>query len=70
MSRDNLNIEITEEHFITSITDEVFQISVDGAMANTDISNKISSLPSGDWKKITSMEYNPITGNVRINYES
>jgi len=38
---------------------------VGGALAN-----KISSIPSGDWKQITSMEYNPITGQLRILYEN
>jgi len=35
-----------------------------------DLTNKISSLPSGDWKRITSMEYNSVTGQLRINYEA
>jgi hypothetical protein len=52
------------------INDDIFQISIDGAMATQDISGKISSLPSGNWKQITSMEYNSITGQLRINYES
>jgi len=60
-NNENINIEINED---------IFQISIDGAMASQDISEKISSLPSGDWKKIISMEYNSITGQLRINYES
>jgi len=52
------------------INDEIFHISIDGAMGKTDISNKIGSVPNGDWKQITSMEYNPITGQLRILFES
>jgi hypothetical protein len=57
---ESINIEINED---------VFQISIDGAMASQDISEKISSIESGDWKKITSMEYNIITGQIRITYQ-
>jgi len=58
---ESINIEINED---------VFQISIDGAMASQDISEKISSISSGDWKKIVSMEYNNVTGQLRINYDS
>jgi hypothetical protein len=58
---ENINIEINED---------IIQISIDGAMASQDISEKISSIANGDWKKITSMEYNSVTGQLKINYES
>jgi hypothetical protein len=38
-------------------------------MASQNISEKISSIVDGNWKKIISMEYNNITGQLRINYE-
>jgi len=50
--------------------EDIFKISIDGAMASQDISEKISSIANGDWKKITSMEYNSVTGQLKINYES
>jgi hypothetical protein len=58
---ENINIEINED---------IIQISIDGAMASQDISEKISSIANGDWKKIVSMEYNNVTGQLRINYDS
>jgi hypothetical protein len=61
---------MSKEIFDVEITDEVFQISIDGAMACQDVSDKISSNPSGNWKKIISMEYNPSIQQVRINYEN
>jgi hypothetical protein len=51
------------------IIDDIFAVSIDGAMGSQDISEKISSVPSGDWKKITSMEYNISTGDIRITYQ-
>jgi hypothetical protein len=39
-------------------------------MASQNISEKISSIADGNWKRIVSMEYNSITGQLRINYES
>ena len=70
MSCDTINIEIIEEVLNASLTDEVFNISMDGAMASQDISEKISSIANGDWKRIVSMEYNSVTGQLKINYES
>jgi hypothetical protein len=57
----NLDIEIL---------DEFFQISIDGSSTSQDVSNKISSIANGDWKQIISIEYNPISGQLRINYEA
>jgi hypothetical protein len=52
------------------INDEIFAISIDGAMSGQAVSDKISSVTDGNWKRIVSMEYNNITGQVRINYEA
>lgn len=52
------------------INEDIFNISIDGVMASQDISEKISSIANGDWKKITSMEYNSVTGQLKIVYES
>jgi len=60
MGNESLNIDIN---------DEIFAISIDGAMASQDISDKISSISDGNWKQIVSMEYNKITGQLRINYQ-
>ena len=60
----------TNDILYINLHEDVFQISIDGAMASQDISEKISSIANGDWKKIISMEYNSITGQLRINYES
>lgn len=60
-NNENINIDINED---------IIQISIDGAMSSQDISEKISSVPVGDWKKITSMEYNFVTGKIRITYQS
>jgi hypothetical protein len=61
---------MSNEILTIDISDEIFTISIDGAMSSQDISGKISSNPSGDWKQITSMEYNPTTGQLRILYEA
>jgi hypothetical protein len=34
------------------------------------VNDGIISNPSGDWKRITSLEYNPITKNIRVSYEN
>ena len=51
------------------ISDEIFKISVDGAMQATDVSTKISSVANGNWKKIISMQYNNVTGEIQVVYE-
>jgi hypothetical protein len=61
---------MSNETLSIDISDEIFAISIDGAMASQDISDKISSIADGNWKRIVSMEYNSITGQLRINYES
>jgi hypothetical protein len=61
---------MSNETLSIDISDEIFAISIDGAMASQDISEKISSIVDGNWKKIISMEYNNITGQLRINYEA
>ena len=33
-------------------------------------SNAITSSPSGDWKQVTSLEYNHITGELRVSYNN
>ena len=60
---------MSNETLSIDISDEIFAISIDGAMSSQDISDKISSIANGDWKRITSMEYNKITGQIRISYE-
>jgi hypothetical protein len=60
----------TNDILYIDIKDSIFDISIDGAMASQDISEKISSISNGNWKKIVSMEYNSITGQLRINYEA
>jgi hypothetical protein len=57
------------ESLSIDISDEIFAISIDGAMSSQDISDKISSVTDGNWKRITFMEYNNITGQIRIKYE-
>lgn len=29
----------------------------------------IQSIPSGDWKRITQIEYNKVTGKIRVSYD-
>lgn len=69
MSTDVISIEINDQCFSASISEETLNISIDGAMNNGLVSDKIGSYPSGDWKKVISIEYNPITGQLKINYE-
>ena len=37
---------------------------------NGTVLNAITSTAGGDWKKITSIEYNPISGEIRVSYEA
>jgi hypothetical protein len=32
--------------------------------------NAVLSNPSGNWKKVTSLEYNIVTGEVRLSYDN
>jgi len=34
-----------------------------------EVLNAIKSTAGGDWKKVTAIEYNPATGNLRVSYE-
>ena len=34
------------------------------------LNNPVGSTAGGDYKKVTSIEYNPLTGDLRISYES
>jgi hypothetical protein len=61
---------MSNETLSIDISDEIFAISIDGAMSSQDVSDKISSIADGNWKRIVSMEYNIITGQIRINYEA
>jgi len=33
------------------------------------VTKGIKSLPAGDWLRVTSIEYNPTTGELRVSYE-
>jgi len=69
MSTDVISIEINDQSFSASILEQTLNVSIDGAMNDGLVSDKIGSYPSGDWKKVVSIEYNPITGQLKINYE-
>lgn len=81
MSTDVLNIEIIEETLQISIDGAsgaslVEWDNIIGKPNSTPeeidniVNDAIVSDPEGDWKRITSLEYNPVTRNIRVKYEN
>lgn len=48
---------------------DVLKLQATSTRAVATLDKVIASTTNGDWKRIVSMEYNPITGATRIVYE-
>ena len=48
---------------------QIDQDTITALQLETALKNPIQSVPNGDFKKVTSIQYNPSTGKLLISYE-
>lgn len=77
MSDNIIECKINDEETIEcQVNEEVFHVTIEGGAYSESadvldlIAHGIKSYASNNWKRITQIEYNPVTGQVRISYDN
>jgi len=60
----------TDSNDTYPVTDSIYGKGGYREVADITARDAITSSPSGDWKQVTSLEYNHITGELRVSYNN